>query len=254
MADLLEGRIALVTGAAHPRGIGRAIALALEAHGATVVSTDLAGSEGLEQVAGLSCDVTSPEQVEHAVAEVLSRHGGIDILVNNAGVGVGSADFMAITDRDWELSLAVNLRGVVNVCRAVLPHMQERGGSIINIASLAGTGAMDSIPACYTASKFAAVGLTKQLAAQYAPQNIRVNALCPGSVVTKMHEQSMALLAETHDISVEDAQALEDANIPLGRSAQPEEVGRAAVFLASDLSSYVTGVALPVAGGMAPGL
>ncbi len=254
MADLLEGRIALVTGAAHPRGIGRAIALALEAHGATVVSTDLAGSEGLEQVAGLSCDVTSPEQVEHAVAEVLSRHGGIDILVNNAGVGVGSADFMAITDRDWELSLAVNLRGVVNVCRAVLPHMQERGGSIINIASLAGTGAMESIPACYTASKFAAVGLTKQLAAQYAPQNIRVNALCPGSVVTKMHEQSMALLAETHDISVEDAQALEDANIPLGRSAQPAEVGRAAVFLASDLSSYVTGVALPVAGGMAPGL
>ena len=254
MADLLEGRIALVTGAAHPRGIGRAIALALEAHGATVVSTDLAGSEGLEQVAGLSCDVTSPEQVEHAVAEVLSRHGGIDILVNNAGVGVGSADFMAITDRDWELSLAVNLRGVVNLCRAVLPYMQERGGSIINIASLAGTGAMDSIPACYTASKFAAVGLTKQLAAQYAPQNIRVNALCPGSVVTKMHEQSMALLAETHDISVEDAQALEDANIPLGRSAQPSEVGRAAVFLASDLSSYVTGVALPVAGGMAPGL
>ncbi len=254
MADLLEGRIALVTGAAHPRGIGRAIALALEAHGATVISADLAGSEGLEQVAGLSCDVTSPEQVEQAVAEVLSRYGGIDILVNNAGVGVGSADFMAITDRDWELSLAVNLRGVVNVCRAVLPHMQERGGSIINIASLAGTGAMDAIPACYTASKFAAVGLTKQLAAQYAPQNIRVNALCPGSVVTKMHEQSMALLAETHDISVEDAQALEDANIPLGRSAQPSEVGRAAVFLASDLSSYVTGVALPVAGGMAPGL
>ena len=254
MADLLEGKIALVTGAAHPRGIGRAIALALEAHGATVVSTDLAGSEGLEKAAGLSCDVTSPEQVEQAVAEVLSRHGGIDILVNNAGVGVGSADFMAITDRDWELSLAVNLRGVANVCRAVLPHMQERGGSIINVASLAGTGAMDAIPACYTASKFAAVGLTKQLAAQYAPQNIRVNALCPGSVVTQMHEQSMALLAETHDITVEDAQALEDANIPLGRSAQPAEVGRAAVFLASDLSSYVTGVALPVAGGMAPGL
>ncbi len=254
MADLLEGKIALVTGAAHPRGIGRAIALALEAHGATVVSTDLAGSEGLEQVCGLSCDVTSPDQVEQAVAEVLSRHGGIDILVNNAGVGVGAADFMAITDQDWELSLAVNLRGVANVCRAVLPHMHARGGSIINVASLAGTGAMDAIPACYTASKFAAVGLTKQLAAQYAPQNIRVNALCPGSVVTQMHEQSMALLAETHGISVEDAQALEDANIPLGRSAQPAEVGRAAVFLASDLSSYVTGVALPVAGGMAPGL
>jgi NAD(P)-dependent dehydrogenase (short-subunit alcohol dehydrogenase family) len=254
MADLLAGKVAVVTGAAHPRGIGRAIARSLEEHGAVVVSTDLAGSEGLEQVAGLACDVTSPEQLEQAVTEVLSRHGCIDILVNNAGVGVGAADFMEITDRDWDLSLEVNLRGVANVCRAVLPHMLERGGSIINVASLAGTGAMDAIPACYTASKFAAVGLTKQLAAQYAPQNIRVNALCPGSVVTQMHEQSMALLAQAHNISVEEAQALEDANIPLGRSAQPAEIGKAAVFLASELSSYVTGVALPVAGGMAPGL
>lgn len=254
MAELLAGKVALVTGAAHPRGIGRAIAQALEDHGATVVSTDLAGSEGLEEVAGLPCDVTSPEQIKQAVAEVLSRHGGIDILVNNAGVGVGSSDFMEITERDWDLSLTVNLRGVANVCRAVLPHMQEDGGSIINVASLAGTGAMDAMPACYTASKFATVGLTRQLAIQYAPQNIRVNALCPGSVITQMHEQSMALLAEAHGISVEAAQALEDNNIPLGRSALPAEIGRAAVFLASELSSYVTGVALPVAGGMAPGL
>jgi 3-oxoacyl-[acyl-carrier protein] reductase len=161
---------------------------------------------------------------------------------------------MEVSDRDWDLSLTVNLRGVANVCRAVIPHMLESGGSIINVASLAGTGAMDSIPACYTASKFAAVGLTKQLAAQYARNGIRVNALCPGSVVTQMHQQSMALLAETHGISLDEAQAMEDANIPLGRSAQPEEIGRAAVFLASDLASYVTGVALPVAGGMAPGL
>ena len=130
----------------------------------------------------------------------------------------------------------------------------DEGGSIINVASLAGTGAMDAIPACYTASKFAAVGLTKQLAAQYAKNGIRVNALCPGSVVTRMHEQSMALLARQHGISPEEAQALEDARIPLGRSAQPEEIGNTAVFLASDLASYVTGVAFPVAGGMAPGL
>ena len=113
---------------------------------------------------------------------------------------------------------------------------------------------MPSIPACYTASKFAAVGLTKQLAAQYAPHSIRVNALCPGSVVTQMHQQSLALLAEAHGISIEEAQDLEESHIPLGRSAQPREVGQAAVFLASDMGSYVTGVALPVAGGMAPGL
>jgi 3-oxoacyl-[acyl-carrier protein] reductase len=246
--------VAVVTGAAHPQGIGRAIYVALAEAGATAVGTDLEGIDGLDEIGGLACDVTDTGQVRTLVDSVLARYGGIDILVNNAGVGVGSADFLEISDGDWDLSLAVNLRGVANLCRAVIPHMQERGGSIINVASLAGTGAMTSMPACYTASKFAAVGLTKQLAAQYAPHNIRVNALCPGSVVTRMHQQSLALLAETNGISIEEAQALEESHIPLGRSAQPAEIGRAAVFLASDMGSYVTGVALPVAGGMAPGL
>jgi len=188
------------------------------------------------------------------VETVIAKHGQLDIVVNNAGVGHGSADFLALTDTDWDVSLAVNLRGMVHVCEAVIPHMQTRGGSIINVASLAGTGALPAIPACYTASKFAAVGLTKQLALQYAPDNIRVNALCPGSVITQMHEQTMALLAEAEGISVAEAQALEDSQIPLGHSAQPEDVGKAAVYLASDLSGYVTGTTLPVAGGMAPGL
>lgn len=254
MAELLAKKIAVVTGAAHPRGIGRAIVNALAANGATVIGTDLAGATGLDNIEGLACDVTDASQCEAVLDDVIQRHGRIDILVNNAGVGAGSADFMELTDQDWELSLSVNLLGLVNFCRAAIPRMADEGGSIINIASLAGIGAMDSIPACYTASKFAAVGLTKQLAAQYSASGIRVNALCPGSVVTQMHQQSMALLAETHGISLEEAQALEDANIPLGRSAQPEEIGKTAVFLASDLSSYVTGVALPVAGGMAPGL
>ena len=254
MTDLLAGKIALVTGAAHPKGIGRAIVDALSENGATVIGTDLAGATGLEDIEGVSCDVTDIAQCEAVLNRVIQQYGRIDILVNNAGVGVGSADFMEITDTDWELSLAVNLRGVANFCRAVIPAMLGKGGSIINVASLAGTGAMDSIPACYTASKFAAIGLTKQLAAQYASDDIRINALCPGSVVTQMHEQSMALLAEAHGVTLEEAQAMEDANIPLGRSAQPNEIGKTAVFLASDLASYVTGVALPVAGGMAPGL
>jgi 3-oxoacyl-[acyl-carrier protein] reductase len=254
MADLLTGKIAIVSGAAHPRGIGRAIATAMAAHGATVTTTDLPGAEGLEDIDGLPCDVTDPAQCAAVVDKVIQRHGRIDILVNNAGVGVGSADFMALTERDWQLSLDVNLRGLVNCCRAAIPRMMDEGGCIINVASLAGTGALDAIPACYTASKFAAVGLTKQLAAQYAQNGIRVNALCPGSVITQMHEQSMALLAEQHGISLAEAREMEEASIPLGRSAQPEEVGKSAVFLASDLASYVTGVALPVAGGMAPGL
>jgi 3-oxoacyl-[acyl-carrier protein] reductase len=254
MTDLLAGRIAVVTGAAHPRGIGRAILNGLQENGAAVVGTDLADAAGLEDFDGMACDVTDAAQCEAVVAHTIQLYGRIDILVNNAGVGIGAADFMALSDQDWDLTLAVNLRGVVNFCRAAIPAMLNEGGSIINVASLAGTGAMDSIPACYTASKFATVGLSKQLAAQYAANGIRVNALCPGSVITQMHEQSLALLAATHGITVEEAQAMENASIPLGRSAQPEEVGQAAVFLASDLASYVTGVALPVAGGMAPGL
>jgi NAD(P)-dependent dehydrogenase (short-subunit alcohol dehydrogenase family) len=254
MAELLADKVAIVSGAAHPRGIGRAILSAMRAHGATVVGTDLAGTDGLADIDGLGCDVTNLEQVTVMVKKVLERHGQLDVLVNNAGVGVGSGDFMELTDRDWDISLAVNLRGVANCCHAAIPHMLASGGSIINVASLAGIGAMDAIPACYTASKFAAVGLTKQLAAQYAAHNIRVNALCPGSVVTQMHENSMALLADAHGITPEQAQELENANIALGRSAAPEEIGNSAVYLASDLASYVTGVALPVAGGMSPGL
>ena len=255
MTELLTGKVAIVSGAAHPKGIGRAIADAFTANGATVIITDLEGSEGLVECGGIACDVTNPDQVEEVIAGVLAIHSQINILVNNAGVGRGSADFMELTDRDWDMSLAVNLRGIVNLCRAVIPHMSERGGgSIINTASLAGLGAMDAIPACYTASKFAAIGLTKQLANQYAGVGIRCNALCPGSVITQMHEQSMTLLAEEHGVTPAEAQAIEESGIPLGRSAKPEEIANAAVYLASDLASYVTGVALPVAGGMAPGL
>lgn len=251
---LLQGKVAIVTGAAHQQGIGRAIAEAFQREGAIVVITDLAGAEGLLDVDGIGCDVSDREQVHAMVARVIEQHGQLDIVVNNAGVGLGSGDFLELTERDWDISFAVNVRGVANVCQAAIPHMRARGGAIINLASLAGLGAMESIPACYTASKFAAVGLSKQIASQFAADNIRCNALCPGSVVTRMHAQSMALLAEQHGVSVEEAQAIEESQIPLGRSAQPAEIADAALYLASDLSRYVTGTALPVAGGMAAGL
>ena len=254
MPNLLQGKVAIVTGAAHPRGIGRAIADAFQREGATVIITDLAGVEGLDEVGGMACDVTDTVQVGAAIKRVIAEHMRLDVVVNNAGVGIGSADFLELTERDWELSLNVNVRGVANVCQAAIPHMQQRGGSIINVASLAGVGAMPSIPACYTASKFATVGLTKQIAAQFAKDQIRCNALCPGSVVTQMHANVLATLAEEHGISLEEAQAMENSAIPLGRSAQPREVADAAVYLASDLSAYVTGTTMPVAGGMSPGL
>jgi NAD(P)-dependent dehydrogenase (short-subunit alcohol dehydrogenase family) len=252
--SLLAGKVAIVTGAAHPKGIGRAIAVAFERQGGTVVTSDLNGAVGLEENNGIACDVTDREQVNALIDQVIQQHGKLDIVVNNAGVGIGNSDFLAITDKEWELSLSVNVRGVANVCQAAIPHMRANGGSIINVASLAGIGAMASIPACYTASKFATVGLTKQIAAQFAADQIRCNALCPGSVITQMHNNVLATLAELHNISLEQAQALENSVIPLGRSAQPGEVADAAVYLASDLSLYITGTTLPVAGGMSPGL
>jgi NAD(P)-dependent dehydrogenase (short-subunit alcohol dehydrogenase family) len=252
--SLLAGKVALVTGAAHPKGIGRAIVVAMERQGATVVSSDISGSTGLQECNGVACDVTDRKQVNALIDHVIEQHGKLDIVVNNAGVGTGGPDFLALTDTDWDLSLNVNVRGVANVCQASIPHMRVNGGSIINVASLAGIGAMESIPACYTASKFATVGLTKQIAAQFAADQIRCNALCPGSVITQMHDAVLSTLAAEHNISVEQAQALENSVIPIGRSAQPGEVADAAVYLASDLSLYVTGTTLPIAGGMSPGL
>lgn len=255
MADLLQNKVAIVTGGAHEDGIGRAIADAFVANGARVVISDRAGAKGLDAVNGMICDVTDRAQVDSLIEVVLAEHGRIDILVNNAGVGVGSGDFLQLTDRDWELSLGVNVRGIANFCQAVIPVMRTQGGgAIINVASLAGLGAIDSIPASYTASKFAAVGLTKQIATQFAADRIRCNALCPGSVVTQMHRHALQLLCDQHGITLEQAQAMEDSHIPAGRPAKPREIADAAVFLASDLSGYVTGIAMPVSGGMAPGL
>ena len=263
----LHEKVALVTGAGHPKGIGRAIALKLAEQGATVVVTDLESAtadmtDAVEQLKALSgdalavaVDVTQKEQITACVDQVVARFGKIDVLVNNAGVGVGSAELTELTDQDWELSFKVNVKGTADFSQAVIPTMLEQGGgSIINISSLLGLGALEAIPACYTATKFAVIGLTKQIAMNYAKQNIRCNAVCPGSVVTQMHATTLELIAQEHGISIEEAQALEDANIPMGYSAQPSVIGDAVAYLASPAASYMTGVALPVAGGMSPGL
>ena len=265
-SETLSGKVAFVTGAGHPEGIGRACALGLVNQGAKVVITDLVDNDNLasfvnecEAIGGqgraVACDVTNFEDVDSAIRQAASEFGRVDIIVNNAGVGVGHPDFLETRDQDWDLSLNVNLRGVVNVCKAAIPHLKKRpSSSIINVASLSGLGAIQGIPACYTASKFAVVGLTKQLALQLAPSNIRCNAICPGSVRTQMMKTAMENLAEAEGISVQEAEALEASTIPVGRAADPSEIADLVVYLASDGSRYMTGVALPVAGGMASGL
>ena len=262
----LDGRTAIVTGAGRARGIGRAIATALLGRGANVVLTDMAGVEtesafqaAFPDAGGraryVASDVTVAEDANRVVASAVAEFGGLDIMVNNAGVGRGSPDFLELTDQDWDLSLSVNLRGVANFCAAAIPELRKsRHGAIVNVASLSGLKAMPLIPACYTASKFAVVGMTKQLALQLAPEGIRVNAICPGSVRTDMMEVVMRDIAEAEGISVEEAEALEAASIGLGRAADPVEVGRVAAFLAGSDGSYVTGEALTVSGAMFTGI
>ena len=250
---LLDNKVAVVTGVAHPQGIGRAIYNAFSAAGAKVVGTDLAPALESHQMQGVACDVTSLKDLQRLAKQVNDQYGGLDILVNNAGVGIGEANFLFISEQDWSQSIAVNLMGVVNCTKALLPLVRSPG-SVINIASVAGLGALAGMPACYTATKFAVVGLTKSLAKEFAASQIRVNAICPGSVKTQMHDTAMELLAASASVSLEEAEALENTMIPMGRSASAQEIGSVALFLASDASRYVTGVALPVAGGMTQGL
>lgn len=226
-------------GASHARALAR--------EGAAVAIADIATEPGERLAAELrgagasasyhDHDVTDPVAWRDLVAEVERTHGAIDVLVNNAGVQVRSAGIEA-DDEEWAKVTAVNQRGVFLGMRAVIPGMARRGGGcIINVASVAAlVGMPGSIP--YQGSKAAVLGLTRGAAVSYGPDNIRVNAICPGLVVTGMTESASS-----------DAVQAMKAQIPLRRDGQPEEISAAVVFLASDESSYITGVALPIDGG-----
>lgn len=240
-------KIAIVTGAGHPRGIGVAVADQLRSHDVTVITTDLDGAD-------LDVDVTDGTQIDRCVESVISDHGHIDILVNNAGVGVGSANFLEQKPEEFDLTYAVNVKGMVRFSQSVIPHMQTAGGGVIvNVASLCGLRAIPAIPPSYTASKFAVVGLTKAMALEFGANNIRVNAVCPGSVDTQMRANVMELLAKEEGISVEEAEAAENATISLGRPSTPSEVAAVVAFLCSNEAAYMTGAAIPIDGGMTGG-
>ena len=241
----VAGKVALITGAA--QGMGAAHARALAREGATVAIADIAAEAG-ERLAGElgragadasyhDHDVTDAGAWTELVAAVERRHGPIGVLVNNAGVQVRSVGIEA-DDDEWAKVIGINQRGVFLGMRAVIPSMvQSGGGSIVNVASVAAlVGMTGSIP--YQASKAAVLGLTRGAAVSYGRDGIRVNAICPGLVVTGM----------TQSASAESVEAMK-AKIPLGRDGQPEEISATVVFLASDESSYITGVALPIDGG-----
>jgi NAD(P)-dependent dehydrogenase (short-subunit alcohol dehydrogenase family) len=241
----VAGKVALITGTV--QGMGAAHARALAREGPKVAIADVAADAGERLAAELrdaggaasyhDLDVTDAGAWCEFVAAVEQAYGPIDVLVNNAGVQVRSVGIEA-DDDEWARVTAVNQRGVFLGMRAVIPGMaSNRGGSIINVASVAAlVGLRGSIP--YRASKTAVLGLTRGAAVTYGRGNIRVNAICPGLVVTGMTESASSGAVDAMK-----------AQIPLGRDGQPEEISGAVVFLASDESSYITGIALPIDGG-----
>ncbi len=228
---MLKDRVALVTGAAS--GIGREIAARFEREGARVIGFDRAGNVAIHG------DVRAPADVERAVTEVVASEGRIDVLVCSAGVReIGDVYTMA-TD-EWDNVIAVNLSGTFYCCQAAARRMRESGGgAIVNISSVGGLIGLARRPA-YTAAKHGVIGLTKSLARDLGPAGIRVNAICPGLIRTPLTEQYFV------DDAFEDGLR---TVVPQGRAGVPADVAEAAVFLASDRSAYVNGIALPVDGG-----
>jgi NAD(P)-dependent dehydrogenase (short-subunit alcohol dehydrogenase family) len=251
MADRLIGKNAVVTGGG--AGIGRAIAELFGREGARIAILDrdpeLAESaqaalraEGIGAEA-YGVDVTDPEGVAAAVADFSGKcSGAIHVLVNNAGIAEFS-DFEQTELAAWNRVMAVNVTGTFLCSQAVLPRMKAHGGAIVNMASIAGLIGIPKMPA-YCASKAAVIGLTRQMAADYTGQAIRVNCICPGRVAgTELDRWIM----ESDSI---DATRAKMAKYPIGRFGKPEEIAQAALFLASDESAFMSGAVLTVDGGM----
>ena len=247
----LKDKTALITGSGS--GIGQATAELFSAQGANVVIVDLieeratkvakliteAGGQAISVVA----DVASRTDVERTVAETLSTYGQLDILVNNAAIARGN-DIIDIEEAVWNRDIDVVLKSVYLCCQAALPSMIERkSGVIVNIASVNGLAAYGHMP--YSAAKAGVINLTKNMAVNYGVHNIRANAICPGSIHTPIWEEQLKI----------DPHALERLSkwYPLGRVGTPQDVANAALFLASDESSWITGEALVIDGGLTAG-
>lgn len=244
---LLENKTAIVTGAA--RGIGKAIALKLAAEGANIAFTDLKIDDNAKatekeiadaggKVIGYASDASSFTETEKVVNQIINDFGSIDILVNNAGITMDTL-LMRMTEEQWDKVININLKSVFNFTKSVQPTMlKQRAGSIVNLSSVVGVHG-NAGQANYSASKAGIIGFSKSVAQELGSRNIRCNAIAPGFIITEM----------THKLP-DDVRKKWEEGIPLKRGGTPEDVANTVLFLASDLSGYITGQVISVCGGM----
>ena len=253
----MKDKVALITGSA--QGIGKAIALEFAMEGAKVIVADLNFAEAQKTAVGIGkagkeflavkVNIRSRNEVRKMVGKAIAAFGRIDILVNNAGISE-IAPFLETTDEIWEKILNVNLRGTFYCCQEVIPVMlKQKRGKIINMSSQSGKQA-NSWYAAYCASKFGIIGLTQSLALEFASSGINVNTVCPGVVFTSLWDRQLEQYAKKYNLKPEKVKDYLIKKIPLGRSATPEDVAKAALFLASSDSDYLTGQAINVSGGL----
>jgi len=247
MNKLLEGKTAIVTGAA--RGIGKAIAIRFAGEGCNIAFTDLAIDENAQEtekeiaafgvkVKGYASNAANFDDTHMVVNEIVKDFGHIDILVNNAGI-TRDGLMLRMSEQQWDSVINVNLKSAFNFIHALSPiMMKQKAGSIINMSSVVGVHG-NAGQANYSASKAGMIGLTKSIAKELGSRGIRANAIAPGFIITEM----------THQLP-EEVRAEWAKQIPLKRGGTPEDVADVALFLASDLSSYVTGQVIQVDGGM----
>lgn len=250
MEKIFNGKVAIVTGGSF--GIGRAAAIAFAKRGANVVVADwiedrenetirMVKKEAVEALF-IQCDVSKNTDVENMLGKTIEQFGRLDFAFNNAGIEGIQANTVDCTEENWDKTISINQKGIWLCMKNEIPHMlKQNKGVIINCASVAGLVGFTGLPA-YVASKHAIVGLTKTAALEYAKQGIRVNAVCPGVIHTEMIER---LTGKDKEVEKQFTNME-----PVGRMGTPEEIAEAVIWLCSDAASFITGIAIPVDGGL----